>query len=49
VRDLAGDPRLLNLARTFLDAQPVPFRATFFEKSSASNWLVTWHQDAVLP
>jgi hypothetical protein len=25
------------------------FRATLFDKSAASNWLVTWHQDTALP
>jgi ectoine hydroxylase-related dioxygenase (phytanoyl-CoA dioxygenase family) len=27
----------------------VPFRATLFEKSLHSNWLVVWHQDTALP
>lgn len=27
----------------------VPFRATFFDKSPQSNWLVPWHQDTALP
>jgi ectoine hydroxylase-related dioxygenase (phytanoyl-CoA dioxygenase family) len=27
----------------------VPFRATLFEKSGQSNWLVVWHQDTALP
>jgi hypothetical protein len=27
----------------------VPYRATLFDKSSARNWLVTWHQDIALP
>jgi len=27
----------------------VPYRATLFDKSSARNWLVTWHQDTALP
>ena len=26
-----------------------PFRATLFDKSSARNWLVPWHQDTALP
>lgn len=49
VRQLASDPILVSLAGAFLNAQPVPFRATLFDKSSVSNWLVTWHQDIVLP
>jgi ectoine hydroxylase-related dioxygenase (phytanoyl-CoA dioxygenase family) len=27
----------------------VPFKATLFDKSPASNWLVPWHQDTALP
>ena len=26
-----------------------PFRATLFDKSADSNWLVVWHQDTALP
>ena len=49
VRELAGDPRLLEVAASFVAATPVPFRATLFDKSPASNWLVVWHQDTALP
>ena len=49
VADLANDPRLLNLAREILDGDPVPFRATLFDKSPDANWLVVWHQDTALP
>ena len=27
----------------------MPFRATLFDKSPVSNWLVVWHQDTALP
>src|SRR5262249_34596359 len=27
----------------------LPFRATLFDKSPDSNWLITWHQDTALP
>jgi ectoine hydroxylase-related dioxygenase (phytanoyl-CoA dioxygenase family) len=27
----------------------VPYRATLFDKSLRSNWLVAWHQDTALP
>ena len=27
----------------------MPFRATLFDKSPTSNWLVAWHQDTALP
>jgi len=49
VRAISEDPRLQRLAAQFVGPGPVPFRATLFDKSSASNWLVTWHQDTVLP
>ncbi len=49
VRDLASDPRLVRIARRFIGADPVPFRATLFDKSKDSNWLVAWHQDTALP
>jgi hypothetical protein len=49
IRELANDTRLTTLAREFLGAPAQPLRATLFEKSAACNWLVTWHQDTVLP
>jgi Phytanoyl-CoA dioxygenase (PhyH) len=49
VRELACDPRLVNIARRFVGAAAVPFRATLFDKSRTSNWLVAWHQDTALP
>src|SRR5206468_2588674 len=49
VNQVAHDPRLLSIARLFLDAEPIPFRATLFDKSPRSNWLVAWHQDTALP
>jgi len=49
VRAIAEDPRLQQLAAQYLGQEPVPFRATLFDKSSVANWLVTWHQDTVLP
>lgn len=49
VRDLARDPRLLAIGRRFLGGTPTPFKATLFDKSPASNWLVAWHQDTALP
>jgi ectoine hydroxylase-related dioxygenase (phytanoyl-CoA dioxygenase family) len=44
-----NDPRLLAIARQFLGRSAVPYRATLFDKTSARNWLVTWHQDVALP
>ena len=49
VSALASDARLTSIARTFLAAEPFPFRATLFDKSPDSNWLVVWHQDTALP
>jgi len=49
VRSLARDDRLRNLACRFVGRSAVPYRATLFEKSGRSNWLVIWHQDTVLP
>ena len=49
VRRLALDRSILKLARTVLGEQALPFRATLFDKSPDSNWLVVWHQDTALP
>lgn len=49
VNAVAHDPRLLALAADFLGPSAVPYRATLFDKSSARNWLVPWHQDTALP
>ena len=49
VMKMANDPRLLRLAQEWLGSKPIPYRATLFDKSPASNWLVVWHQDTALP
>lgn len=49
VRALATDRRLVNIAAQFVGPEPAAFRATLFEKSLTSNWLVVWHQDTALP
>lgn len=49
VRALATDPRLVSIAAQFVGPAPTAFRATLFEKSPTSNWLVVWHQDTALP
>jgi len=49
VAALASDPRLLNIACRVLGGEARPFRATLFDKSPTSNWLVVWHQDTALP
>lgn len=49
VANVANDPRMLTIAQRFLGASAIPFRATLFDKSPSSNWLVVWHQDTALP
>src|SRR5262249_40006144 len=49
VRQLANDRRLVALASTALGAAAHAYRATLFDKSARSNWLVAWHQDTALP
>ena len=49
VATVARDPRLLSLAHEVLGGGAIPFRATLFDKSPTSNWLVVWHQDTALP
>ena len=49
VAQLARDERFLEIARTALGTEAVPFRATIFDKSVSANWLVVWHQDTAQP
>jgi len=49
VASLARGKELKNIAQTILGSNALPFRATLFDKSPASNWLVVWHQDTALP
>jgi ectoine hydroxylase-related dioxygenase (phytanoyl-CoA dioxygenase family) len=49
VAAIARDSRLLAMAQYVLGSHAIPFRATLFDKSPASNWLVVWHQDTALP
>jgi len=49
VANLAANPLLADLACEVLGSKAFPFRATLFDKSPASNWLVVWHQDTALP
>lgn len=49
IRRVAEDPRLVALATDLLGAPAQPFKGTLFDKSAATNWLVTWHQDLALP
>jgi len=49
VRQIAHDARVIKIAEDILGGGAIPFRATLFDKSSDSNWLVVWHQDTALP
>lgn len=49
VSALARDARLMALAQQVLGPEALPFRATLFDKSPVSNWLVVSHQDTALP
>jgi ectoine hydroxylase-related dioxygenase (phytanoyl-CoA dioxygenase family) len=49
VSRLSTDDRLAAIARDMLGTNALPFRATLFEKSGETNWLIPWHQDTALP
>ncbi len=49
IAKLAHHPNLVGLAEEILGSEATPFRATLFDKSPRSNWLVAWHQDKALP
>jgi ectoine hydroxylase-related dioxygenase (phytanoyl-CoA dioxygenase family) len=49
VAALANSDRLTQLAKEWLGGVAIPFRATLFEKSISTNWLIPWHQDTALP
>jgi ectoine hydroxylase-related dioxygenase (phytanoyl-CoA dioxygenase family) len=49
VSEFAHDPLLCDMASSIFNQKAVPYRATLFDKSPDSNWLVVWHQDTALP
>lgn len=49
IANIARSAELLDLVQETLGREALPFRATLFDKSPASNWLVAWHQDTALP
>jgi ectoine hydroxylase-related dioxygenase (phytanoyl-CoA dioxygenase family) len=49
VANVARQPSVMELADSVLGTEAFPFRATLFDKSPKSNWLVVWHQDTALP
>lgn len=48
VKQLARNPRILELLRPHLPGEPLPVRTIYFDKSPESNWVVAWHQDLTL-
>src|SRR4051812_33537443 len=40
---------MLVIAQSVLGHDAFPFKAILFDKSSETNWLITWHQDTALP
>lgn len=48
VRRLAKSPTMLAIATKYLRANAKPVKAIFFDKTPASNWYVTWHQDLTI-
>ena len=49
VMEFARDSKVSRIVQSILGEFAIPFRATLFDKSPASNWLVMWHQDTALP
>ena len=49
IATFARSPSLIGLAKEIMGNGAIPFRATLFDKSPRSNWLVAWHQDKALP
>jgi ectoine hydroxylase-related dioxygenase (phytanoyl-CoA dioxygenase family) len=49
IAQVANDSRLLGIAQSILGDDAFPFKATLFDKSPDTNWLITWHQDTALP
>ena len=49
VRSIATADRVLAIAQKWVGETALPFRATLFDKSPDSNWLIVWHQDTALP
>jgi ectoine hydroxylase-related dioxygenase (phytanoyl-CoA dioxygenase family) len=48
VRDLAAEGPPAYLARSVLGSAARPVKVTVFDKTSAANWKVPWHQDLTI-
>ena len=44
VAQIAASEEMIGIAREIVGSKAWPFRATLFDKSPSSNWLVAWHQ-----
>ncbi|MEP6850122.1 MAG: phytanoyl-CoA dioxygenase family protein [Acidobacteriota bacterium] len=49
IADVACDRRLLDIGAELMGNELIPYKATLFEKTGKSNWLVAFHQDTALP
>lgn len=48
INKLINSPELLQKASSYLSAPARPVRTIFFNKTAATNWLVSWHQDKTI-
>jgi len=49
VQTLARSPAVRALVEPVLGSAAFAYRATLFDKTGTTNWLVAWHQDLVVP
>ncbi len=49
VKTFATSGIALQIAKEILGCTPVPVRSILFDKTPATNWYVTWHQDVSIP
>jgi ectoine hydroxylase-related dioxygenase (phytanoyl-CoA dioxygenase family) len=48
VLQFAKQPKLISILEEAAASSVFPVRATFFDKTAASNWRVPWHQDLTI-
>ena len=49
LKAFANSSVAFSIAQAILGVTPLPVRAILFDKTPASNWYVTWHQDLSIP
>lgn len=49
LKTFANSSVAFRIAAEILGVTPLPVRAILFDKTPASNWYVTWHQDLSIP